>query len=235
LTCIDPVSNLVEITRIQNKSAAHVGMIFENNWLARYPKPERCVHDNGGEFIGAEFQRILSLNGVHDVPTTIKNPQSNAICERMHQTAGNVLRTLTLTNPPQNLIQAQNLIDSALATTMHATRCCMHHALRMSPGAFVFQRDMFLNIPLIADLQAIQERRQILINENLRRQNLKRRRFDYAVDQEVLIKVPQPKKLDDRNEGPYRISQVHTNGTVTIQRTNHVTERINIRRVVPFR
>ena len=93
-------------------------MIFENNWLARYPKPDRCVHDNGGEFIGADFQRILTLNGVHDVPTTVK---THAICERMHQAAGNILRTLTLTPPPQNLVPAQNLIDSALATTMHAT------------------------------------------------------------------------------------------------------------------
>jgi hypothetical protein len=95
----------------------------------------------------------------------------------------------------------------------------------MLPGSFVFQRDMFLKIPIIADLQSIQERRQVLINEKLRGQNLKHRRFDYAVDQEVLIKVPQPKKIDDRNKGPYRISQVHTNGTVTIQRTNHITER----------
>jgi hypothetical protein len=235
VTCIDPVSNLVEISRIQNKSAAHVGMIFENTWLARYPRPERCVHDNGGEFIGADFQRILEINGVHDVPTTVKNPQSNAICERMHQTAGNIIRTLTLSQPPQNLQHAHNIVDSALATTMHATRCAMHHALHMSPGAFVFQRDMFLNIPLIADLQAIQERRQVLINENLRRQNLKRRRFDYVINQEVLVKIPQPRKLDPRNEGPYRISQVHANGTLTIQRTDHITERINIRRVVPYR
>jgi hypothetical protein len=45
LTCIDPVSNLVEVQRIENKSATHVGMIFENLWLSRYPKPECCVHD----------------------------------------------------------------------------------------------------------------------------------------------------------------------------------------------
>jgi hypothetical protein len=80
LTCIDPVSNLVELVRIENKTAAHVGMLFENTWLSRYPKPSRCVHDNGGEFIGADFIRILVVNGIKDVPTTVKNPQSNAIC-----------------------------------------------------------------------------------------------------------------------------------------------------------
>jgi transposase InsO family protein len=235
LTCIDPVSNLVEIARIHNKSAAHVGTIFENSWVARYPRPLRCIHDNGGEFLGAEFQRILEINGIKDVPTTVKNPQSNAICERMHQTAGNILRTLELTHPPQTLQEAQLLVDSALATTMHACRTAIHTTLKVSPGAFIFQRDMFLDIPIIANLQTIQERRQVLVNENLRRQNLKRRSYDYQVDQEVLVKVPNPSKLQDRAEGPFRIQQVHVNGTLTIQRAPHGTERITIRRVLPYR
>jgi transposase InsO family protein len=210
-------------------------MLFENTWLARYPKPDRCVHDNGGEFIGADFQRVLAVNGVKDVPTSVKNPQSNAICERMHQTAGNVIRTLTHTHPPANLQVANQIVDSALASTMHALRCSMHHALGMSPGAFVYQRDMFLNIPLIANLQTIQDRRQVIIDENSRRQNLKRRAFDYAVNEEILIKVDKPRKLDDKAKGPYVIVQVHVNGTITIQKAPHVTERINIRRVMPYR
>ena len=70
---------------------------------------------------------------------TVKNPQSNAICKRMHQTAGNILRTLELTQPPQTLQEAQMLVDSALATTMHATRTAVHITLKVSPGAFVFQ------------------------------------------------------------------------------------------------
>ncbi len=111
----------------------------------------------------------------------------------------------------------------------------MYHVLGISPGAFVFQRDMFLNIPLIANLQTIQDKRQVLIDENLRRQNLKRRSFDYAINQEVLVKVPNPRKLDNKAERPYLITQVHANGTITIRRNAHVTERINIRRVIPYR
>jgi hypothetical protein len=89
------------------------------------------VHDNGGEFIGADFIRILTVNGVKDVPTTIKNPQVNVIYERMHQTARNVIHTLTHAQPPQDILQANHIIDSALATTMHAIRCAMHHTLGM--------------------------------------------------------------------------------------------------------
>ena len=34
LTCIDPVTNLVELIRINNKSSAHIAQQFENVWLA---------------------------------------------------------------------------------------------------------------------------------------------------------------------------------------------------------
>ena len=38
LTCIDPVTNLVEIIRINNKSSRHVAEQFANCWLSRYPR-----------------------------------------------------------------------------------------------------------------------------------------------------------------------------------------------------
>ena len=38
----------------------------------------RCIHDNGPEFMGAPFMRMLEVNGIKDVPTTVKNPQANA-------------------------------------------------------------------------------------------------------------------------------------------------------------
>lgn len=235
LTCIDPVTNLVELIRIDNKTAAHVSQQFENCWLSRYPRPNRCIHDNGGEFTGWEFQELLQRAGIQDVPTTSYNPQANAICERMHQTVGNILRTLLRAHPPANVNQAEVLVDQALATAMHAMRCSVSRSLNVSPGALVFQRDMILDLPIIADLVTIQERRQVLIDENLRRQNVKRRSWDYRVGQQVLIKTIEPNKLEARAHGPYPIVQVHVNGTLTVQRTQHVTERINIRRVVPHR
>jgi hypothetical protein len=105
----------------------------------------------------------------------------------------------------------------------------------MSPGAFVFLQDMFLDIPIIANLQIIQERQQVLINENLRQHNLKRRTYDYQINQEVLVNVPNPTKLQDRAEGPFRIQKVNANGTLTIQRAPHVTKRSNICRLLPYR
>ena len=39
--------------------------------MSRYPWPKCCVHDNGGEFVGWEFQQFLDKCNVTDMPTTI--------------------------------------------------------------------------------------------------------------------------------------------------------------------
>jgi hypothetical protein len=235
LTCIDTASNLVELIRIDNKTSRHIRDKFIQSWLARYPRPTRCVHDKGGEFIGGTFQWLLHSFDIKDVQSTSKNPQSNSICERMHQTVGNVLRVLLYSNPPQNMTQARDIVDQALATAMHAMRVTTASTLGSTPGALAFSRDMFLNVPLIADWHTIAQRREQYVNDNLRRANRKRRQYDYAPGQKVLKKVHDPTKLGVRTTGPYNIEQTHVNGTLTIELRPGITERINIRNVIPYR
>jgi hypothetical protein len=67
-----------------------------------------------------------------------KNLQSNAICERMHQTVTNVLRTIVHTNPPQSMTQARDIIDNAQATAMHAMQTTVASTLGSIPGALAF-------------------------------------------------------------------------------------------------
>ena len=118
---------------------------------------------------------------------------------------------------------------------MHAMRIGIHTTLGSSPGNLVFNRDMFLNIPLIADWHAITLRREHLINENLIRENQKRRRYDYLPQQRILKKRWKPRKLDERTSGPYRVLQTQLNGTVTIELRPGVSERLNIRRIIPYK
>eukprot|EP00957_Ditylum_brightwellii_P181802 13849390-Ditylum_brightwellii.AAC.1 len=81
--------------RVESQTAEHVAQQYENCWLLHYPCPVKCIHDNGGEFIGAAFQTILQRNGIKDSLTTSCNPQANAVCERLHQPVANILRTTT--------------------------------------------------------------------------------------------------------------------------------------------
>ena len=72
----------------------------------------------------------------------------------MHQTVGNVLRTLLHGEPPKNITSPKDFMDEALSIAMHAMRTSVHTTLGSSPGNLAFNRDMFLNIPLIADWHA---------------------------------------------------------------------------------
>ncbi len=72
------------------------------------------------------------------------------------------------------------------------------------------------------------------VTKNLRRANRKQRQYDYAPGQQVLKKVHDPTKLGVRTEGPYTIERIHINGNLTILLCEGITERINIRRVLPY-
>ena len=234
LTSIDTVTNYPEIVRLNNKTSLHVAQQFENSWLSRYPRPMRCIYDQGPEFMGHDFQSMLNDYDIIHRPCTVKNPQSNAICERLHQTITNALRPLIHAHPPQNVDDAAMLIDTALSTAAYSARAAIHSTLKISPGALVFHRDMVLDIPIIADLHLLQQQRQALIDRNLMRANRRRISHDYQPGQEVLIRAFDPAKLDPQATGPFRIHSTHTNGTVTIQRNQYVRERINIRRLRPY-
>ena len=81
LSIIHTVTNLTEFILISNKSAAHAGL-----QLSSYLRPQFLIHDHGQEFIGEGFQVVLHRHHIHNHLTTVKNPQVNAICERLHQT-----------------------------------------------------------------------------------------------------------------------------------------------------
>ena len=153
----------------------------------------------------------------------------------MHQTVVNVLRALLYSNPPKNMAQAKDIMYNALSTDMHAMLTTVATNLGGTPDALAFSRDMFLNVPLVADWQTISCKHEHHVNENLREANTKRRSFDYAKGRQVLKKVHNPTKLGVRTTGPFPIQLVHVNGKLTIELRPGLLERINTRRLVPYR
>ena len=233
LTTICTVSNLCELVRKCSPTLTEAGRLFEASWLCRYPRPLRCIHDGGPEFKFG-FLQVLEKWGIKLVLVTSHNPQSNAICECMHQTVAQILRTYIRTNPPGGQVQAVQMIDHALNVASYALRSAMHRTMRVSPGALVFHRDMILNVPLQAELLAIRDRRQQLIDYSLQRANAKRHFYDYRINDYVSDLTIDPTKLAARAPNRFRITQVHTNGTVTIERRPGILERVNIRRIRPL-
>ena len=235
LTCIDPATGYPDAVRLQNKTARHTGLQFENLWCARYPKPLRCRHDPGKEFVGEDFKKVLRRLNIAHKPCTVRNPQTNAICERLHQTIAKAIRIMIHHHPPQNVVNVAELVDTCIASSLHAIRATVHSTLGVSPGAMVFHRDMLHDIPISPDFQAIQEKRQARVDYNLLKANAKRIDHKYQVNDEVLQIQHGPKKMDERATGPYTIRQVLQSGAVVLDKGNGIKQTLNIRWIRPYR
>ena len=249
LTMIDPATGWFKIVELPNvdctyvrdnkeeiveviidKSSACVSQLFNKSWLSRYPRSKNIIYDNGSEF-KLHFKSLCDSYGLKRKPTTIKNPQANAILERIHAVIADMIRTSGLdmqeTCTPQ-------MVDELLTNIAWAVRSTYHTVLKTTPGAAIFGRDMLFDIPYLADWNQIGKRRQNLVDQSCAKANKRRIDFDYIVGQKVLlIKDGILRKTEDKNNGPFVITQVHHNGTVRIQRGT-INERINIRRLSPY-
>jgi hypothetical protein len=109
-----------------------------------------------------------------------------------------------------------------------------HTVLKTSPGAAIFGRDMFFEIPFIADWNKIGDYRQRQTNLSTARKNSKQVDYDYKVGNKVLLiqegilcKAESPYSKE-----PWTITTVHTNGSIRMQCGTQL-ERLNIWRVTP--
>ena len=237
LTMIEPVTNLLEVVHLQGcKNGTNTKCLFENHWLACYPWPIQIVHDGGPEFENHEFQFNLDYAGISKVLISPHTPTANSIIETIHRSIGQVIHTLIHLLPPMTPEEADMLVDNALATMMYAHRCSPNTSLGFySPGALVFQCDMLLDIPLIANIHTLTRNRQALIDKCLLQANRRRTHHEFKVNDQVFIKVHDcPNKLSLVSISPFPIVQVHTNNTVTVQR-GPVQEHLSIRHLLPYK
>ena len=142
--------------------------------------------------MGDGFQAVLRRHRIYNHPTTVKNPQVNAICERLHQTVTNVLRPLLHIHPPQDTNEANLVMDTALQTASYSARAAIHHTLQTTPGELAFHSDMLLNIPFIVDMQLLRDKRQVLIDEKLMQVNRSRISYDYQNGDKFCFKPTSP-------------------------------------------
>ena len=104
-----------------------------------------------------------------------------------------------------------------LTSIAYAIRCTYHTVLQATPAQLVFGRDMILPIVMRADWQAIQARRQTMMEHNNALENAKRVEHTYEIgDQVTYTKHGKQRKLVAPRRGPFRITHVYTNGTVCI-------------------
>eukprot|EP00957_Ditylum_brightwellii_P138111 10528307-Ditylum_brightwellii.AAC.1 len=87
----------------------------------------------------AEFKEMIAIDyGVKKKPITARNPQTNSIIEKMHQTIGNMIRlfevhdtTIDEKDPWTGILSAEKLV----------TRATVHTTMQAKPMKLVFGRD----------------------------------------------------------------------------------------------
>ena len=138
---IYPATGWFNMAQITNKTAAEIADITKKTWFTRYPFPQQIVFDRGTKFM-AEFAKMCHNDyGLKRKPITTRNPQSNAIIERIHQTIGNIIFTFDVSNIVNN-----NPWSGILAATMFAARATYHTTLQASLMHLVFGQYAILNI-----------------------------------------------------------------------------------------
>ena len=244
MTFLDPATGWFEIAEVPyfdiddvknknktaiDKSSARISQIFNDVWLSRYPRPKKVIFDNGSEF-KKDFVPLLQDFAIKPTCTTIKNPQSNAPVERIHQVVGQMMAAQDLKTRIFDFINPWGPILTSVAW---AIRAAHHSTLGYTPAQLVFGRDMVFNMKTIINWKDISERKQAQVDKDNLRENKKRIDYDYQIGSQVYVTVDGIKrKLDAPKTGPFPITEVFTNGTVRIQK-GRVNERINIRRLEP--
>jgi hypothetical protein len=217
--------------QIFDKSSNQIARLVNKIWLCRYPQCRHLIYDNGSEF-KLHFETLCESYGIKRKPTTIKNPQANAICECIHQVLGTMMRTSEI-DMAETVEPAD--IDTLIDNTAWAICSTYHTVLKASPGAAIFGCNMLFNMPFIADWKQIGEYRRRQTDRSNERENKTRVDFDYKAGDKILVRKDGILcKAESRYlKEPWTIMTVHTNGTIRIQ-CGTKSERINIRRVTPF-
>ena len=175
MTFIDPSTRWFEIVQVPyynldeikmdnreyiDKTSARISQLFNQTWLSRHPRPRRVVFDNGSEF-KKDFVLLLKDFDIKPVLTSIKNPQSNAPVERMHQVLHNMIVTKDLDSQILDYIDIWGEILSSVAWAV----CAAHHStLNKTPGQLVFDRDMIFNLSTVVDWKTITETKQTQVD-----------------------------------------------------------------------
>ena len=215
LTMIDPATGWFEMAPVPgNKEANTVANLAEQIWFSRYPWPQQIIYDRGTEFMAEFKQMVRNDYGVRTKPITARNPQANAIIERVHQTIGNMFRTMELQHHG-----ADNQIGGVLAAAMFAVRATYHTTTQATPSQLVFGRDAILNTRFKANWRLIKERKQHRILKNNIAENKSRKEYRYRVGQKVMVRNEQSRKFGvSPYSGPYEVVHINNNGSIRIRK-----------------
>ena len=132
LVIIDHCSKWSMAIPIRKKTSAAVATAFEHHGLVSLlRKPLRVLTDNGPEFCGTEFEKMLDNWGINHVFSTPLRPEGNGAVERCNRSLSQALRLLT---------DSEINWDEKLARAMVTYNTTRHSELKESPSEFLLRQ-----------------------------------------------------------------------------------------------
>ena len=94
---------------------------------------------------------------------------------------------------------------------------------------------MFSPVSVDVDWNVINVKKQLSINKNNDRENLKRIPHTYGKGDYITLKKPGIlRKLTIPREGPYKVMKHNNNGSILIEKAPTKLKNVNVRRVAPY-
>eukprot|EP00957_Ditylum_brightwellii_P146889 11182621-Ditylum_brightwellii.AAC.1 len=142
--------------------------------------------------------------GIKHKPITTRNPQTNSIVQRAHQTIGSLLCTF---EPGSAKLDPKYLWSRILRAIMFVLWSTIHTTHKANQMELVFGRDTMLNVMHLANWHVIQEHRQHLTKKNDKQENAKQRLHEYQFNDKVMIKNEQKLQYGTNTYSrPYQIT-----------------------------
>ena len=130
--------------------------------MSYYPHSQYIIYKNGSEF-KLHIKTLCDSYGLKRKPTSVKNPQANAILERVQTIMAMLhMADINMADTVNESEIAEFLTNAAWA--IHST---YHTVLKTSPRVAIFGLDMLFDVPFLADWSKIGERRQKKTDKNI--------------------------------------------------------------------
>lgn len=246
LVMIDYFTGWVECYALQNIDTQTILKKFKK-WISRFGIPEGIISDNGSQFMSNMAKTFYEKFNIRKKTTSSYHPQTDGKAERTIGVIKNIIK--------RNIINHKEEWDELLDLACFAIRSCAKTSSgKPSPSEALYGFKIRTPIDLLNDNQIdssndIQENRKIIwlnilkqseqyINHYESYVNKKRTKVEYSTGQLVLVKKINPKALQPKYEGPFRIRKIIGPNTVTLEKINGDSLRfkgtINVDRIKPF-
>jgi len=235
LVLLDALSLTCELVAVETTTAVETATAIYREWILRYSVPQEILSDRGQAFGAAVSEALYSKFGIKHIKTSGYHPETNSKLERQNQTIAQGLRVFS---------DQQAEWPTLLPTIRFAHMVTISRALGCSPFYALYKQEPRLGtfhnaVPQGTKSQEVTNFLNSMETEfSILRQMLKENTEDaqetaakqynktagitkYQEGQIVYVrndhtKPGTSKKLQDKFQGPYSISEVHDNDVYSL-------------------